>query len=95
MLDDKDIKLLNLERDISEIVEVLTNKIFDRNKAENIINKHNLTNLKIAAINSPLNPGFVRFEYSTDEMIRNNLSLILEILEVEFAENQRRKRLIR
>lgn len=35
------IKLLNLTKDINEILEVLVNVTFDRNKAENIIVKHN------------------------------------------------------
>lgn len=80
------IKLLNLTKDINEILEVLVNVTFDRNKAENIIVKHNSTNEKVNLINSPLNPGFVRFEESTEDMIKNNLLVILEILKAEYAE---------
>ena len=83
---DKNIKLVNKINDIKEIEEVLNNPIFDRDKAQSIIVKHNTSNEKIAIVNSPLNPGIVRFEYSTDEMMRNNLNIILQILKAEYAE---------
>lgn len=72
--------------DIKEIVELLNEKQFNRKEAENIIVKHNLNNEKIAAINSPLNPGYVMFEHSTDDMMKNNLEMILRILKIEYAE---------
>ncbi len=72
--------------DIKEIEELLNEKQFNRKKVENIIVKHNLNNEKIAAINSPLNPGYVRFEHSTDDMMKNNLEMILRILKIEYAE---------
>ncbi len=77
---------MNLLNDINEIMKVLNNQIFDREKAQDIIRKHNVSNRKILIVNSPLNPGFVRFEYSTDEMIKNNLNIILKILKAEYVE---------
>ncbi len=86
-MDKSDIKKINLSKDIDEIKEVLYNWFsFDRQKAEEIIRKHNLSNSKVAAMNSPTNPGYVKFENSTDEMIKNNLSQILKILEAEYYE---------
>lgn len=81
---DKNIKIVNKINDIKEIEEVLNSPIFDRDKAQSIIVKHNTSNKKISVVNSPLNPGFVRFECSTDEMMRNNLNVILKILTVEY-----------
>lgn len=52
----------------------------DRKKAEQIIRKHNRSDVYIATMNSPLNPGFVTFEQATDQMVANNLSSIQTIL---------------
>lgn len=86
MNNDRNIKLINKLNDIKEIEELLNNKRFDRDKAQSIIVKHSTSNEKIAVVNSPLNPGFVRFEHSTDEMMSNNLNMILQILKTEYAE---------
>lgn len=91
MNNEKNIKILNLSKDINEIVELLNNPYFDRNKAQEIIKKHNLSNEKIAAVNSPLNPEYVRFEYSTDDMLKNNIAFILEILKAELVEELSKK----
>ena len=50
---DKNIKLVNKINDIKEIEEVLNNPIFDRDKAQSIIVKHNTSNEKISEVNSP------------------------------------------
>lgn len=91
MNNEKNIKILNLSKDINEIVELLKNPYFDRNKAQEIIKKHNLSNEKVAAFNSPLNPTYVRFEHSTDDMMKNNIVFILEILKAELAEELSKK----
>ena len=78
--------MVNKLNDIKEIEELLKNQRFDRDKAQSIIVKHSISNEKIAVVNSPLNPGFVRFECSTDEMMRNNLNIILKILTAEYIE---------
>lgn len=79
-------KLIKLAKDIDEILEVLNNPIFDISKAQDIIKKHNLSNEKVAAYNSPLKPGYVLFENSTEEMLKNNLTVIHEILYIEYVE---------
>lgn len=52
----------------------------DRKKAEQIIRKHNCSDFHVAAMNSPLNPGFVTFEQATDQMLAQNLAIIQTIL---------------
>ena len=47
---------IKLMSDKNEIIELLNKPQFDRKKAENIIVKHNLSNEKVAELNSPLNP---------------------------------------
>lgn len=73
-------KIISLVKDIEEINNVINNNIFDRTKAEGIIRKHNLSNLEVAILNSPLNPGYTKFENATDNMIVNNLLQIKTIL---------------
>lgn len=74
-------KALKIERDIQEIEEVLNpNTIFNRTKAENIIRKHNGEDEVVALYNSPINPDYVTFENATDEMVKNNLIFIRNIL---------------
>lgn len=91
MNNEKNIKILNLSKDINEILELLNNPYFDRNKAQDIIIKHNLNNEKVALVNSPLNPTYVRFEHSTDDMMKNNIVLILEILKADLSEELAKK----
>lgn len=73
-------KIISLVKDIEEIDNVINNNIFDRTKAEGIIRKHNLSDLEIAFLNSPLNPGYTKFENATDNMVVNNLLQIKSIL---------------
>lgn len=74
-------KVLKIERDIQEIEEVLNpNTIFIRTKAENTIRKHNGKDEVVALYNSPINPDYVTFENATDEMVKNNLIFIRNIL---------------
>lgn len=53
---------IKLMSDKYEIIELLNKPQFDRKKAENIIVKHNLSNEKVAELNSPLNPYTERLE---------------------------------
>ena len=74
-------KVLETGKDIKEIEDVLKlNIVFNRMKAEDIIRKHNKTDAEIAIFNSPLNPYYVAFENATDEMVKNNLISIRNIL---------------
>ena len=52
----------------------------NREKAEQIIRKHNSSDVLVAVMNSPLSPGFVTFEQATDQMLAQNLSNIQKIL---------------
>lgn len=73
-------KIISLVKDIEEIDNVINNNTFDRVKAEGIIRKHNFSDLEVAILNSPLNPGYTKFENATDNMIVNNLLQIKSIL---------------
>lgn len=74
-------KILEIEKDIKEIEEVLNpNIIFNRMKAENIIRKHNIKDEVVALYNSPINPDYITFEIATNEMVKNNLISIRNIL---------------
>ena len=73
-------KIISLVKDIEEIDNVINNNIFDRTEAEDIIRKHNLSDLEVAFLNSPLNPDYTKFENATDNMIFNNLLQIKSIL---------------
>lgn len=85
-------KVLEIEKDIREIEEVLNpNTIFNRTKAENIIRKHNKTDMDIAIFNSPLNPYYVAFENATDEMVKNNLIFIRNILAGKILQENSKK----
>lgn len=79
----KKTKLINDINEIIEIIELLNKPQFDRKKAENIIVKHNLSNKKVAELNSPLNPYTERLENLTDDDIKSNLLIILSILDLE------------
>lgn len=86
-MDKSDVKKLKLLIDINEIKSLLYNSFpFDRQKAEDVIRKHNVSNLKVSAMNSPYNYDYIRFEQATDEMIKYNLINIIEILETEYYE---------
>ena len=74
---------IKLMSDKNEIIELLNKPQFDRKKAENIIVKHNLSNKKVAELNSPLNPYTERLENLTDDEIKINLIMILSILDLE------------
>lgn len=74
---------IKLMSDKYEIIELLNKPQFDRKKAENIIVKHNLSNEKVAELNSPLNPYTERLENLTDDDIKSNLLIILSILDLE------------
>ncbi len=74
---------IKLMSDKYEIIELLNKPQFDRKKAENIIVKHNLSNEKVAELNSPLNPYTERLENLTDDEIKSNLLIILSILDLE------------
>lgn len=74
---------IKLMSDKYEIIELLNKPQFDRKKAENIIVKHNLSNKKVAELNSPLNPYTERLENLTDDEIKSNLLIILSILDLE------------
>lgn len=52
----------------------------NREKAEQIIRKHNSSDVLVAVMNSPLSSGFVTFEQATDQMLAQNLSNIQTIL---------------
>jgi len=91
-MDKSDVKKLKLLMDIDEIKSVLYNSFpFDRQKAEDIIKKHNASNLKVAVMNSPFNSDYVRFEQATDEMLKNNLITIIKILESEYYDEMSKK----
>ncbi len=74
---------IKLMSDKNEIIELLNKPQFDRKKAENIIVKHNLSNKKVAELNSPLNPYTERLENLTDDEIKSNLIMIISILDLE------------
>ncbi len=74
---------IKLMSDKYEIIELLNKPQFDRKKAENIIVKNNLSNEKVAELNSPLNPYTERLENLTDDEIKSNLLIILSILDLE------------
>lgn len=78
------VKKTELINDINEIIELLKEPQFDRKKAENIIVKHNLSNEKVAELNSPLNPYTEILENLTDDMIIENLKIILSVLYLEY-----------
>lgn len=78
------VKKTELINDINEIIKLLKEPQFDRKKAENIIVKHNLSNEKVAELNSPLNPYTERLENLTDDMIIENLKIILSVLYLEY-----------
>ena len=77
------VKKTELTNDINEIIELLNKPQFYRKKAENIIVKHNLSNKKVAELNSPLNPYTERLENLTDDEIKSNLIMIISILDLE------------
>lgn len=52
----------------------------NREKAEQIIRKHNSSDVLVAVMNSPLSPGVVTFEQATDQMLAQNLLNIQTIL---------------
>ena len=91
MANKETINKIKISHDIQEITDVLNNPCgFDRKKAEEIIKKHNISNAKIAAMNSPLSPNYIRFEYATNDMVANNLVGILSILKLELVQETKK-----
>ena len=82
--------LFKLRSDIQEIDEVLIKKQrgygFDRYKAEELISKHNRSDIVVAAFNSPLKPEWIPFEQATDEAVYRNLVAIRDLLFIELTE---------
>ncbi|MCM1368107.1 MAG: hypothetical protein NC184_04780 [Roseburia sp.] len=85
---DKAVKTAKFEQDICEIDNVLNAQIFDRAIAENIIRNHNKTDEIVAIINSPLRQGFVTFEQASDDMVKNNLIMIRQVLQAKLVTEQ-------
>lgn len=81
--------LFKLRSDIHEIEAVLNRYQqgmgFDRQKAEEIIQKHNRSDAAVAAYNSPLIPGWIAFEQASDEAMYCNLVAIRNILLAELT----------
>ena len=85
-------KVLDIAKNIKEIEDVLNpNVIFDRIKAEDIIRKHNATDVVVATLNSPLNPSYTTFEDATNKMVVNNLIAIRNILIVKLQQESSKK----
>lgn len=59
---------------------MLNPTIFERMKTYDIIRKNKKADMDIAILNSSLNPYHVAFENATDEMVKNNLIFIQNIL---------------
>lgn len=85
---DKELKCVKIVSDIKEIDDALTSAYFDRQKAEEIIRKHTVTDVTVAVINSPLIPGYTTFEQATDDMVKNNLLIIRQVLLGNLAKAQ-------
>lgn len=79
-MNEKELKCANIISDINEIDGVLSAIYFDRQKAEDIIRKHSTSDKTVAAINSPLSPGYITFDRATDDMVKNNLLIIRQVL---------------
>jgi len=79
----------DLERSITEIRDLLLKKQdghgFDRQKAEEIIRKHNASDPAVAIMNSPLLRGWLPFQQANDDQVASNLTKIQAILEAELA----------
>lgn len=87
-MNEKELKCAKIVSDINEIDEVLNAVYFDRKKAEDIIRKHTATNETVAVINSPLSLGYTTFDRATDEMVKNNLLIIRQVLLDNLAKEQ-------
>ena len=79
--------LFKLRSDIHEIEAVLNGYQqgmgFDRQKAEEIIQKHNHSDIAVATYNSPIRPGWITFEQASDVTVYCNLVAIRNILLAE------------
>lgn len=82
-------KCKQISDDIKEINKILDN--FDRDKAEQIIKKHTLTDETVAVINSPLSPNFIPFNQAPDYMVKDNLIIIRQVLLDNLAKEQNAK----
>ncbi len=85
---DKVAQIAKTKGDVHEIDDVLNSQFFDRNKAESIIHKHNVTDEIIATINSPMNPDAKPFYMLTDDDIKVNLCIIRNYLVAKLAKEQ-------
>ena len=79
----------DLERSIAEIRDLLLKKQnghgFDRQKAEEIIRKHDVSEPAVAIMKSPLLRGWIPFRQANDDQVASNLIEIKTILEAELA----------
>ena len=79
--------LFKLRSDIQEIEAVLNRYQqgmgFDRQKAEELIQKHNHSDIAVATYNSPIRPGWITFEQASDVTVYCNLVAIRNILLAE------------
>lgn len=78
-------EIIKTNADVLEIRSVLVRYekggTLDREKVEQIIQKHNCSDACVALMNSPLNSGGVPFEQVTDQMIAHHLASIQILLE--------------
>ena len=81
--------LFKLRSDIQEIEAVLNRYQqgmgFDRQKAEELIQKHNHSDIAVATYNSPIRPGWITFEQASDVTVYCNLVAIRNILLAELT----------
>ncbi len=85
---DKAIEITQIMNDINEIDDVINAHFFDRGKAESIIQKHNVTDKLVGAVNSPLNPNVKPFYMLDDDAIKANLYFIRNYLAIKLAKEQ-------
>ena len=81
----KEIEIAKLNKDIKEIDDLFNKPIFDRNKAEEIIRKHNINDEAIGIFNSPINPNSRPFYMLPDESIKANLTVTRDYLIIKLA----------
>ena len=86
---DKARKLADDKHDIEEIKKILNDynqgRKIDRAKAEEIIRRLNQKDIVVASYNSPWKPGWVSFQYATDEQFVDNLNATFQYLSKKMA----------